>query len=43
MDIEMTSLETELGRNMEIDNLKDNLIDKFKEVANDKSNLAGIR
>lgn len=32
MDIEMTSLETELDREIEIDNLKGNLIHKFKGI-----------
>lgn len=43
MDIDMTSIETESGRNIEIAGLKENLICKFKEVANDQSSLAGIR
>ena len=32
MDIEMIALETILGRNIEIDNLKENLIYKFKDI-----------
>ena len=49
MDIEMTSLETVLGKNMAIDNLKQNLIRKFKEifliqeVYDDQSSLTRIR
>lgn len=43
MDIKMTSLETILGRDIEIDAVKQNLIRKFKEEErNDKCSLAGI-
>jgi lipoyl(octanoyl) transferase len=45
MDIKMTSLESLLERDIEIDSLKDNLINKFKleEVFHGQSSLAGIR
>lgn len=43
MDIEMTSLETVLGRDIEIDNLKESLIRKFKEEGiDDKGSFARI-
>ena len=49
LDIEMTSLERILGRDIEISNLRMSLIHKFKavflieEVSNDQSSLARIR
>jgi lipoate-protein ligase B len=44
MDIKMTSLETLLGRNIEIDDVKENLISKFKrEETNDEGSFARVR
>ncbi|MBU3958478.1 MAG: lipoyl(octanoyl) transferase LipB [Candidatus Omnitrophica bacterium] len=39
MDIEMTSLETVLGRDIEIDHLKESLVHKLRAVFYDKKNI----
>lgn len=43
MNIEMVPLEGVIGREVDIDKLKENLIYKFKEAFDDQSCLAGIR
>ncbi|MDD4899650.1 MAG: lipoyl(octanoyl) transferase LipB [Candidatus Omnitrophica bacterium] len=43
MNIEMTTLEEILGRSIEVDEVKNNLIEKMKGACYDKSNVAGVR
>ncbi|KPK99092.1 MAG: hypothetical protein AMJ95_00530 [Omnitrophica WOR_2 bacterium SM23_72] len=43
LDIKMTSLESLLGRDIDLDDIKQRLVGKFKEELNDQSRFAGVR